>query len=218
MPRHCEKSYAMYSGGTISINAPACQGVDEIEVGCGMGKQAKSMPAKRMGSTRTQRNGARPTPYSKKAHVEVRYEGARPKPMDGKLGNLEAVAPELSAKAKGKAKALDTPISKSITSSIPIAPLAQIPASTFVIIAGSYEKLLYGLEGSYKSNSGKPTLKPIFIFPAHLACVKAVAASPGGKWLATGSEDEFVKVWDLRRRKEVGSLSQHEGEPVSFLQ
>jgi len=39
-----------------------------------------------------------------------------------------------------------------------------------------------------------------------------VAASPqGGKWLATGSGDEIIKVWDLRRRKEVGGLMQHEG-------
>lgn len=90
------------------------------------------------------------------------------------------------------------------------------------MIAGSYEKLLYGIEGSYppaeeQEDDGevnrmvKPDLNPIFIFPAHLAFVKAIAASPGGKWLATGSEDEFIKVWDLRRRKEVGSLSQHTG-------
>jgi len=56
------------------------------------------------------------------------------------------------------------------------------------------------------------TLKPIFIFPAHVSCIKTVAASPqGGKWLATGSGDEIIKVWDLRRRKEIGGLMQHEG-------
>ncbi|KAJ7881167.1 WD40-repeat-containing domain protein [Mycena leptocephala] len=55
-------------------------------------------------------------------------------------------------------------------------------------------------------------LKPVFIFPAHVSCIKAVAASPhGGKWLATGSADEIVKVWDLRRRKEIGGLMHHEG-------
>ena len=48
----------------------------------------------------------------------------------------------------------------------------------------------------------EPTLKPIFIFPAHVACVKAVAASPeGGKWLATGSTDEIIKVWDLTKER-----------------
>jgi protein MAK11 len=89
--------------------------------------------------------------------------------------------------------------------------------SSFKIIVGSYERLLYGLEGTTSvSSTGAPelewTLKPIFIFPAHVSCIKTVAASPqGGKWLATGSGDEIIKVWDLRRRKEVGGLMQHEG-------
>jgi protein MAK11 len=89
--------------------------------------------------------------------------------------------------------------------------------SSFKVIAGSYERLLYGLEGTTSvSSTGASelewTLKPIFIFPAHVSCVKTVAASPqGGKWLATGSGDEIIKVWDLRRRKEVGGLMQHEG-------
>ena len=90
--------------------------------------------------------------------------------------------------------------------------------TTFKLVTGSYEKLLYGLEGSITLDEGdrnrmSVSLKPIFIFPAHVSCVKAVSGSPmGGKWLATGSVDEIVKVWDLRRRKEVGGLMQHEGE------
>ena len=86
--------------------------------------------------------------------------------------------------------------------------------SSFKIIVGSYERLLYGLEGTVSSAALelKWTLKPIFIFPAHVSCIKTVAASPqGGKWLATGSGDEIIKVWDLRRRKEIGGLMQHEG-------
>ena len=90
--------------------------------------------------------------------------------------------------------------------------------STFKIIAGSYEKLLYGLEGTVTLNgvsSPQFHLKPIFIFPAHVSCIKSVAASPGGgKWLATGSTDEIVKVWDLRRKKEVGGLMHHQGSCV----
>lgn len=89
---------------------------------------------------------------------------------------------------------------------------------TFKVIAGSYEKLLYGLEAAFiedgepGSSAGRLQLQPIFIFPAHVSCVKAVAASPsGGKWLATGSADEIIKVWDLRRRKEIGGLIHHEG-------
>lgn len=83
---------------------------------------------------------------------------------------------------------------------------------SFVIIAGSYEKNLYGIQANFSDDSNIPTLEPIFIFPAHLSCIKAVASAPvGGRWLATGSDDEIVKVWDLRKRKEVGGLSQHVG-------
>ena len=169
-----------------------------------MGKQSKSNPIPGRYPRKAGRDGARPSPYSKKPRVDVRYEGAS---QIGKTHPTEREIPSGSAKTKGKEKAVD----QSDPAILSAALSTQTPASSFVIIAGSYEKLLYGLEGSYESDSVNPTLKPIFIFPAHLACVKAVAASPGGKWLATGSEDEFVKVWDLRRRKEVGSLSQHEG-------
>ena len=116
-------------------------------------------------------------------------------------------------KGKGKATADD---GESIAH--PEEEASSMPPTSFKVIVGSYEKLLYGLEGtlSYEGEGSsqelKSTLKPIFIFPAHVACVKAVAASPmGGKWLATGSADEIIKVWDLRRKKEVGGLIQHEG-------
>ncbi|KAF9819344.1 hypothetical protein IEO21_02232 [Rhodonia placenta] len=108
-------------------------------------------------------------------------------------------SPKRKAKAKATTKTEDTP---------------EALPSTFKIIAGSYEKLLYGLEGSSTAAGSSYTFsfKPVFIFPAHISSVRAVAASPqGGKWLATGSGDEIVKVWDLRRRKEIGGLMHHEG-------
>lgn len=83
-----------------------------------------------------------------------------------------------------------------------------------VVVSGSYDKILYGLQIELKSKdpSEAPQFKPIFVFPAHISCVKAVAASPqGGKWLASGGTDEIIKVWDLRRKKELGSLQQHQG-------
>ncbi|KAG6918378.1 hypothetical protein DXG01_015030 [Tephrocybe rancida] len=121
----------------------------------------------------------------------------------------EDIAQPPQPKSKQKQKASATKVPKPRT----------LPTS-FKIVAGSYEKLLYGLEGtiSHSSTSLSTTPKytfsisPIFIFPAHVSCIKAVAASPeGGKWLATGSADEIVKVWDLRRRKEIGGLMHHEG-------
>ena len=98
----------------------------------------------------------------------------------------------------------------------------------FKVIVGSYEKILYGLQVDVPASSppsSQPStscsssgagnevkIKPIFMFPGHISCVKAVAASPmGGKWLATGGTDETVKLWDLKRRKELGGLVQHQG-------
>ncbi|KAL6309384.1 WD40-repeat-containing domain protein [Sparassis latifolia] len=129
-----------------------------------------------------------------------------------------AVQPRLipvPAKGKGKERA-STPvphsrIQKTASKSSGSASSYTLP-STFKVIAGSYEKLLYGLEGTISAEETEPTfhLKPIFIFPAHISCIRAVAASPqGGKWLATGSVDEIVKVWDLRRRKEIGGSITH---------
>lgn len=126
----------------------------------------------------------------------------------GKAGQPKAGA----AKGKGKAQA------EHVREEIPIPtlkPSGPSTSSSFKLIVGSYEKNLYGLKGTLAidpdSGAVNASLEPIFIFPAHLATIKCVAASPGGKWLATGSEDEIVKVWDLRRRKEVGGLSQHQG-------
>ncbi|PSS35351.1 hypothetical protein PHLCEN_2v1688 [Hermanssonia centrifuga] len=107
---------------------------------------------------------------------------------------------------KGKAKAVSTEDEDDNA-------VVELPSS-FKVMAGSYEKLLYGLEGtvSVEGSSHKFSLRPMFIFPAHISCIKSIAASPqGGKWLATGSADEIVKVWDLRRRKEIGGLMHHEG-------
>ncbi|KAF6761772.1 WD40-repeat-containing domain protein [Ephemerocybe angulata] len=145
-----------------------------------------------------------------------------------------AAASKGKAPAKGKAAAgpstskpkasVATPAPKPTTSTAkgkgksPKSPAEEKPAplpSTFKVVAGSYEKLLYGLSGSTSvTEEGKLEfhMKPMFMFPAHASCIKSVAASPqGGKWLATGSADEIIKIWDLRRKKEVGGLMHHEG-------
>ncbi|KAF9045755.1 WD40 repeat-like protein [Hymenopellis radicata] len=135
---------------------------------------------------------------------------------------MAPMAPRPSKKAKVSSRSSDKKDSSSLpTESKPSikskgkqkADTSPLP-STFKIVAGSYEKLLYGLEGHVTCEDEKLEyhIKPIFIFPAHVSCIKAVAASPnGGKWLATGSADEIVKVWDLRRKKEIGGLMHHEG-------
>ncbi|PWN19393.1 WD40 repeat-like protein [Microstroma glucosiphilum] len=109
-----------------------------------------------------------------------------------------------------------------------IQPPAALPS--FRIIVGSYERLLYGLQVSHTNDSTPPTststdsnlalsLSPIFQFPAHPSAIKALAtAGSSSKFLVTAGQDELIKIWDLRRKREVGSLSGAElfGSPLSI--
>jgi protein MAK11 len=147
-----------------------------------------------------------PPPKSKAAQKPSKAKSTIAGPSKPTPAGPIASSSSQNRKEKGKAKSSST--------DEPQEPTLELP-STFKVVAGSYEKLLYGLNGWTSVNeAGKLEyhLKPIFIFPAHVSCIKAVAASPqGGKWLATGSADEIVKIWDLRRKKEVGGLMHHEG-------
>lgn len=91
---------------------------------------------------------------------------------------------------------------------IEIKKLDEIKTPTtidWLIVAGSYERLLYGVKLSGESLA----LESEFIYPSHISCIKAVAT--GGRFLASGATDEHLKVYDLKLRKEVGTLMQHEG-------
>ena len=168
---------------------------------------------------------ARPS-LKKKARVES------PKSLKTKVLAARAPHPEpertptLLSRVKGKERAGTPPPTIKTQKKAAVSGIVSDPSSSttlptsFKVIAGSYEKLLYGLEGTVSSDSAEYSfnLKPIFIFPAHVSCIKSVAVSPqGGKWLATGSADEIIKVWDLRRRKELGGLMQHQGTQMSSI-
>ena len=166
----------------------------------------------------------------KKAKIQPTPRVVKKTPPPSKTKQVQVLSessesPHRKASSKGKEKAINPP-----SDSIPkkkrptndttntVTPL--LPTS-FKVVAGSYEKLLYGLDGTITvddQSNLKFHLKPIFIFPAHVSCIKSVAASPhGGKWLATGSADEIVKVWDLKRRKEIGGLMHHEGQQPNHV-
>lgn len=168
---------------------------------------------------------ARPAPKQLRSILKTKVKAAKRIRVSEDAHAKVDPSPKLSPKSKGKqrqtaasAKTPSSPKLKKNRSQPKASPNTPRPPSTFKLVTGSYEKLLYGLQGSITLGEGdggriSVKLKPIFIFPAHVSCVKAVSGSPmGGKWLATGSVDEIVKVWDLRRRKEVGGLMQHQGE------
>ncbi|KAJ2464825.1 60s ribosome biogenesis protein mak11, partial [Coemansia sp. RSA 2320] len=97
--------------------------------------------------------------------------------------------------------------------SIPALPEREPAQSSFLVSAGTYERILYGIEGRFVGD--QLTLNPQFIFPAHIGCIKAV--SVGGRYLASGSTDEVVKLYDLKKRVELGSLHEHKGS-ITALQ
>ncbi|KAG0349202.1 p21-activated protein kinase-interacting protein 1-like protein [Podila humilis] len=78
----------------------------------------------------------------------------------------------------------------------------------FRVVAGTYENVLYGVD-AYWNEDMSLRLSPIFAFSAHIGCIKSLAS--GGHFLATGSTDEKIQLYDLKRRKELGNLLQHQG-------
>ncbi|KAF8639094.1 hypothetical protein AX17_001739 [Amanita inopinata Kibby_2008] len=155
--------------------------------------------------------------------------------QNAKVEESGSEAEERRPRNKGKSKEQSLPTPKLQKSTIKkrraIGGGEERLPTSFKIVAGTYEKLLYGLDArvtvstpspNESSSSTEPmlsfTLHPIFAFPAHVSCIKAVATSPhGGKWLATGSADEIIKIWDLRRRKEIGGLMHHQGSITHLL-
>jgi len=56
----------------------------------------------------------------------------------------------------------------------------------------------------------------VFSFGAHIGAIKAIAVDENGENLATGGDDEYIKVYNLKTRKEKGELLQHQGSITSL--
>jgi WD40 repeat protein len=103
-------------------------------------------------------------------------------------------------------------------------------STRFTIVAGAYERLLYGIECSVAPSSAAPSnavsetgkrpreeasedkagsMTPVFIYPSHISCIKALSCC--GRFLTSGSTDELIKIYDLKARKEIGTLMSHDG-------
>lgn len=81
-------------------------------------------------------------------------------------------------------------------------------ATHFRVYVGSYEHNLLCL--SLILEEGKtPVFQPIFHFQAHALSIKAIAGAK--RYLVTGSNDEHIRIYDLQKRKELGTLLGHQG-------
>lgn len=77
----------------------------------------------------------------------------------------------------------------------------------FRIMAGSYEHNLLCL--SLMINDDNAIFQPIFHFQAHSLSIKSIDIAK--RYLVTGSNDEHIRIYDLQKRKELGTLLSHQG-------
>ena len=85
------------------------------------------------------------------------------------------------------------------------------------IVVGTYDGSLVGWDTSESdrlaSSGAGASLRLAYAFPAHAGSLRALAlgGGGGGGTLVSGGVDETVRVYDVRRRREVGSLAEHSG-------
>ncbi|XP_015246998.1 PREDICTED: p21-activated protein kinase-interacting protein 1 [Cyprinodon variegatus] len=75
------------------------------------------------------------------------------------------------------------------------------------LIAGSYEQITFGYRVNTEDNEW--TAKADFTHHAHTASISAVAASE--RFVVTGSKDETIQLYDMKKKTEHGALLHHEG-------
>ncbi|KAI8147802.1 WD40-repeat-containing domain protein [Fennellomyces sp. T-0311] len=119
--------------------------------------------------------------------------------------------PDLDSEKPAKKQVLD---GESALDSILAPKKAYAPDDEdFRIVTGTYERILYGINAYWKKGEqvGGLDLEPVFIVPAHTGLIRAVAI--GGQFLASGSTDELIRLYDVKKRKEYGLLGgQHAGD------
>ncbi|CAL8279095.1 unnamed protein product [Lota lota] len=76
------------------------------------------------------------------------------------------------------------------------------------IIAGSYEQIIFGYKVTGESQS-EWTATADFTHHAHTASISAVATSE--RFVVTGSKDETIQLYDLKKGVEHGALLHHDG-------
>ncbi|KAJ8268040.1 hypothetical protein COCON_G00132120 [Conger conger] len=75
------------------------------------------------------------------------------------------------------------------------------------VVAGSYEQVVFGYKVAIDEKEW--SLKADFTHHSHTASLSAVAVSD--RFVATGSKDETIQLYDLKKRVEHGALLHHDG-------
>jgi len=82
------------------------------------------------------------------------------------------------------------------------------PTTLLELVAGSYEQIVFGYKVSTDEKE-EWTAKADFTHHAHTASISVVASSD--RFIVTGSKDETVQVYDMKKRVEHGALLHHDG-------
>lgn len=90
----------------------------------------------------------------------------------------------------------------------------------FRVIVGSYEHSLLCLSARIPLTENdkdirKPHFQTIFHFQAHSLSIRSIDIAK--RYLVTGSNDEHIRIYDLQKRKELGTLLQHQGSITKLL-
>ncbi|XP_042285789.1 p21-activated protein kinase-interacting protein 1-like [Thunnus albacares] len=80
-------------------------------------------------------------------------------------------------------------------------------AAVLELVAGSYEQVTFGYR--VKTDEKEWTSKADFTHHAHTASISAVAASE--RFVVTGSKDETIQLYDMKKKIEHGALLHHDG-------
>ncbi|KAF5094902.1 hypothetical protein D0Z03_001961 [Geotrichum reessii] len=80
-------------------------------------------------------------------------------------------------------------------------------APTFRVITGSYEHNLLCVSVTLYPEA--PVFTPVFHFTPHTQSIRCLAQSK--RYLTSGSNDEHIRIYDLQKRKELGTLLHHDG-------
>uniref|UniRef100_A0A2R5L429 Putative p21-activated protein n=1 Tax=Ornithodoros turicata TaxID=34597 RepID=A0A2R5L429_9ACAR len=80
--------------------------------------------------------------------------------------------------------------------------------NVFDIIVGTYEEFVVGYSFE-RTTKQKYSLRQTFTNHSHLGAVRCVAAN--NRYLASGSTDETIKLFNMQKKAEMGTLMQHDG-------
>lgn len=81
------------------------------------------------------------------------------------------------------------------------------------LVAGSYERFIWGYKLKSRKHPFSLTLTPLFSFPSHLSTIKTVAVA--GSAAVSGGNDDTIKVYDLSTSAEIGSF--HHSSSITSL-